>query len=90
MMTASSDQASEAKSLITVLLLLWDDAVTAKKLLLTASQRNPAHLYLFRSEKPPVSTAIEYTPMVSVELVVVEQNPLTITHTLTGRLKIRC
>ncbi|KAL4321395.1 hypothetical protein AHAS_Ahas14G0106200 [Arachis hypogaea] len=63
-MTPSSDQASGAKSSITISLLLWDDAVTAKKLLLTASQRNPAHLYLFCLEKPPVSTAIEYTPMV--------------------------
>ncbi|XP_057734719.1 uncharacterized protein LOC130950210 [Arachis stenosperma] len=63
-MTASSDQASKAKSSITASLLLWDDAVTAKKLLLTASQRNPAHLYLFRSEKSPLSTVIEYTPMV--------------------------
>ncbi|QHO57315.1 Zinc finger GRF-type protein [Arachis hypogaea] len=62
-MTASFVQASGAKSSI-IVLLLWDDAVTAKKLLLTASQRNLAHLYLFCSEKPPVSTTIECTPVV--------------------------
>ncbi|KAL4300285.1 hypothetical protein AHAS_Ahas17G0185600 [Arachis hypogaea] len=55
MTTASFDQASIAKSSILVSLLLWDDAVMVKKLLLTVSQHNPAHLHPFCSERLPVS-----------------------------------
>ncbi|XLS82025.1 hypothetical protein HN51_047856, partial [Arachis hypogaea] len=62
MKTASSDQTSKVNSSFSVSLLLWDHAVMAKKLLLTASQHNPARLNLFCSETPPVSAATEFTP----------------------------